>query len=73
MLRYLEDIQIFLEGPELHNKPVLHTLTLLLDDGITTELKKGNQFLNTIEYLGHVISSEQMEVSQLTFYAIWDL
>lgn len=63
---YLYQIMTFSSTPKEHIKHIRHFLTLICNASITIKLKKSEFFSNAINFLGHVIHTRQMAVSQHT-------
>lgn len=59
---YLNDVIIFSANAEQHIKDVDQVLTRLREAEVTLNLKKCKRFTTEIEYLGHLITSGQLDV-----------
>lgn len=64
---------MFSGAPEEHIDHVRHVLTLLNNAGVTLKLKKFTFFMDTIDYLGHVIRLKRLEIANHTAEAIHGL
>lgn len=60
-LIHLNDIVIFSKAPGEHTRHIREALTLRQNAGVTLELKKCYLFTKTIEHLGTVIRSKNLE------------
>lgn len=65
-LIYLDDIVIFSKFVEEHMTHLRKVLTLLATSRVTLKNNKCRFFSNTIDYLGHVIRPDHLEISHHT-------
>jgi hypothetical protein len=64
MFGLLDDVIVFSSNCAAHLSHVNEVLTLLRDAGISLKLKKCHFFAETVHYLGHVIRSGRLGVSE---------
>lgn len=72
-LVYLGDIVVFLRTPEKHTDHLSLVLSFLHNAGVTLELEKCKFFIDINDYLGHVNSSQKLEIASHTRDAICEL
>lgn len=72
-LVYLDDIVAFLKNANDHTAPLRKALTLLHDSRVTLKMKKSLIFAERINFLGHVIHPERLELSEGTTLAVRNL
>src|SRR5215469_18197989 len=73
IIAYLDDILIFMNRThEEHAEHMRKVLTKLMKEDVMLKLKKCEFFKNEIEYLGHIISGEGMQMSPDKVKAILD-
>ena len=69
-LVYLDDIIVFSRTAEEHIRHVEEVLTTLQDAGFSLKLRKCEFFAETVDYLGHVIRPERLQVAQQKIEAV---
>lgn len=67
---YLEDVIIFSTNMDDHIRHVDKILTSLQEAGVTLTINKGLFFQRKVEYLGHMITSGQLEIDQKNFHSL---
>lgn len=60
---YLDDIIVFSPSKEQHFNDLQVVLDTLRNAGLTVNMKKSNFFQETLKFLGHVVSSEGIQVN----------
>lgn len=60
---YLDDIIVFSHSKEQHFNDLQVVLDTLRNAGLTVNMKKSNFFQETLKFLGHVVSSEGIQVN----------
>lgn len=69
-LVYIDDVIIFSRSAEDHLRHVDEVLQVLRSSGMTLRLNKCHFFVNTVDYLGHVIRPGLLQVAQKNIEAI---
>ena len=62
-LIYLDDVIIFSPDEKTHIQHVDYVLTLLREAGVTLKFKKTRFFQKNVEYLGHLIRLNRLEIA----------
>lgn len=70
VLIYLDDTTIFSKTSEQRIKHFQNVLSLLHSTSATIKLKNRNFFINTIDYLGHIIRLSRLKLASYTSDAI---
>ena len=69
-LVYIDDVIIFSNSVEEHLKHVDEVLSVLRTDGMTLKLKKCFFFVDSVDYLGHVIRPGLLQVAEKNIESI---
>jgi hypothetical protein len=69
---YLDDILIFLDNDEEHKEHVHKVLKALQDANLLVEPEKSHFHVKEVDFLGHMISPEEIRMDWKKISAVWD-
>jgi transposase InsO family protein len=69
---YIDDILIYSQNPEEHQNHVRRVLERLIENGLYVKAEKSEFFIDTIEFLGYIISPEGVSMAQSKVQAVLD-
>nr|GFB71755.1 putative reverse transcriptase domain-containing protein [Tanacetum cinerariifolium] len=70
MIVFIDDILIYSENKEEHGEPLKTILKLLKDENLYAKFSKCDFWLNSVQFLGHVIDSNGIHVDPAKIEAI---